>query len=234
MNYSLFRHSTRGLLSSILAASALLVGAVTAEAQVVWTNWTAGTAGAAGSAVGTLTIGAEVVNVTYTGEIEFIITGAGTNYWNPSAPYISGTVPNAPPASDIIALSRATAKTITFSRPIAGLLFAVVSLNGNGYRFNQDFQVLSFGNGYWGNGTLTRVNNGDGTYQLNGSGEPHGVIEFTGAFSSVTWTSLTAENWNGFTIGVRSLAEVPEPSSVAMLAAGAGVLGWMRLRKRRA
>jgi hypothetical protein len=233
-----FARTFRGALQTVFAAAAVFIaGTGSAAAQVVWTDWTAGTTGTNGSAVGTLTIGSEVVGVTYTGEIAFIQTAGGTNYWNPSAPYVSATVPNAPPASDIIALSQATAKTITFSRPISGLLFALVSLNGNGYRFNQDFQVLSFGTGFYGSGTLTRTEVGGGVYQTSGTGEPHGVIEFTGTFSSLSWTSLTDEYWNGFTVGVRNLApsaDVPEPSSIAMLAAGAGAFGLLRARRRRA
>ncbi|HIM00320.1 MAG TPA: IPTL-CTERM sorting domain-containing protein [Myxococcales bacterium] len=44
---------------------------------------------------------------------------------------------------------------------------------------------------------------------LIGTGEAHGVIQLTGTFSSVTWTSLTAENWNGFSIAFENLANPP-------------------------
>ncbi|MGA2498115.1 MAG: Ig-like domain-containing protein, partial [Tepidisphaeraceae bacterium] len=170
---------------------------------VYWVDWTSGTAGSNGSATGALNVNGDVVNVSYSGEIAFIQTNGGTNYWIPSAPYISATVPNPPPTPDIIALSQATAKTLTFDRPITDPLFAVVSLNGNGYRFNRDFTILSQGAGYWGNGVLARKDDGNGFYELDGvSGEPHGVIQFQGTFSSVTWTSLSNEYWNGFTIGV--------------------------------
>ncbi|QNN20812.1 hypothetical protein HED60_00520 [Planctomycetales bacterium ZRK34] len=175
---------------------------------IIWTDWTEGTSGLEGSATGFLDIGGEIVEVTYTGEIAFIQTNGGTNYYVPDAySTTSDLVDNPPPTSDIIALSRASEKTLTFSRPIANPLFAVVSLNGNGYSFNQDFEILGYGRGYWGNGTLTKTNPEPGVYQLNGSGEPHGVIQFTGAFNSVSWTSLTNEYWNGFTIGVTGLAQ---------------------------
>lgn len=168
---------------------------------VSWVNWTSGTAGANGHATGVLEFGGTTVDVDYSGEIAFIQTSGGTNYWNPSGSYISEWCGNAPPASDIIALSSASAKTLTFSEAISGLLFAVVSLNGNGYRFDRDFDILSYGCGYWGCGTLTKQDMGDGTFRLNGSGEPHGVIRFKGAATSITWTSLTNEYWNGFTVG---------------------------------
>jgi hypothetical protein len=199
---------------------------------VVWTDWTSGTPGANGTAEGVLNIAGTPVDVSYSGEMAFIqYDGTGANYWVPDA-YSSPTVPavdNPPTSTDIIALSSATAKTITFSQAISNPLFAVVSLNGNGYQFDRDFEILGFGPGYWGNGTLTKTNPGPGIYQLNGSGEPHGVIEFQGTFSSVSWTSLTNEFWNGFTIGVRGLA-VPEPGSFAM--AGAAMLSILSRRPR--
>ncbi len=174
----------------------------------------------------------------YAGEIAFIQTGAGTNYWAAGNPYTSALVDNAPPGNDIIALSSASSKMLTFSKPIDNLFFAVVSLNGNGYSFNQDFEVVSFGCGHWGCGSLTKTNPSLGVFQLNGSGEPHGVIRFTGVVSSITWTSLTNENWNGFTIGTYGLAppppppsNVPEPATVLLL--GTGLLSLVALRHRK-
>jgi hypothetical protein len=207
-----------------LAALALLSFHLTAVRAdpVVWTDWTSGTAGANGTAEGVLNIAGTPVDVSYSGEMAFIqYDGTGANYWVPDA-YTSPTVDNPPTSTDIIALSSASAKTITFSQAITNPLFAVVSLNGNGYQFDRDFEILGFGPGYWGNGTLTKSNPSPGVYQLNGSGEPHGVIEFQGTFTSVSWTSLTNEFWNGFTIGVRGLA-VPEPASLALFGLTAGL-----------
>ena len=199
-------------------------------APVIWANWTSGTAGASGSAAGIFDLPTDI-NISYTGEIAFIQTAGGTNYWNPSAPYISGAVSNAPPPSDIIALSLATTKTLTFSAPIDNLFFAVASLNGNGYRFNEDFEILSFGNGYWGGGTLTKTNPSAGVYQLNGSGEPHGVIRFNRAVSSITWTSLTNEYWNGFTVGTYGAA-VPEPEAAGLMLVGVVMIGALARRRK--
>src|SRR5690606_18765290 len=53
------------------------------------------------------------------------------------------------------------------------------------------------------------LGNGQYEYQLLGSGEPHGTIRFRGAFDSVSWRSMTAENWNGFTVGIGGLTLPP-------------------------
>ena len=223
-----------------LAAAAGLWAGTAAAAPVIWVDWTSGTAGTDGSATGVIDLGpagpdASDISVSYRGEISFIQTTPSTYYYtgNPS-PYVSAAVSNAPPTSDIIALSQASSKTLTFSRPVDNLFFAVVSLNGNGYRFNEDFTIESFAPGYWGSGKLSRQDLGNGSFQLDGSGEPHGVIRFNRAVSSITWTSLTNENWNGFTVGTYGeapVAAIPAPAALPLFAAGLGLLGW-KLRRR--
>src|SRR5262245_13104936 len=142
-------------------------------APVIWVDWISGTAGDSGSAFGQMTIGSTVVDVNYSGQIAFLQTSGGTNYYIPSVPYVSALVDNPPPNSDIIALSKASTKTLTFSQPVDNLFFAIVSLNGNGYGFNEDFEIVSTGCGYWGCGGLKKEVSG-GTYQANSTGgEPH-------------------------------------------------------------
>ncbi|MBA3849290.1 MAG: hypothetical protein C0502_04760 [Opitutus sp.] len=191
--------------------------------------------------------GSTTVIVKYTspsGGIAFFQTSNGTDYFrqgsggslgrNPArSPYTSTKVPNIPDGGggasdlgDIIALKSAGTNLLEFfdaatGAPIsvASPVFAYVSLNGNGYGFNQDFDILSFGDGttrdqgYWGPGTSYKntVTVGSATqYQLLGGGEPHGTLQFRGSFSTVTWQSLSNEYWNGFTIGVAQLAaDVP-------------------------
>src|SRR6218665_908129 len=170
------------------ALSAALLGSAQA-AEVNWADWTSGVAGANGSAVGSfLTRDGFVVDIAYSGEIAFIQTGSGTDYFNPGSPFVSSLVDNAPTPAEMIALSSATAKTLTFSAAVDNLFFAVVSLNGNGYRFDSDFEIVSTGCGYWGCGTLTKVDLGNGQFQLNRSGEPHGVIRFTPPLSPINST----------------------------------------------
>lgn len=234
------RSSFLSRFASMIGATALLVGLplTVQAAPVIWTDWTSGTTGDNGSANGVLNIDGTLINVAYSGEISFLQTGSGPNYWTEpvagSRPYTSASVDNAPLPSEMIALSKATSKTLTFSQPVQNLLFSVISLNGNGYQFDRDFDIVSYGNGYWGNGTLTKQALGNGLFQLNGTGEPHGIIEFQGGVSSITWTSLTNEYWNGFTVGVRGAAPavVPESNTVALLSLGALPLVGLMVRRR--
>jgi len=175
--------------------------------------------------------------------IAFIQTSGTTDYFAQGnagglgrvpakSPYTSSKVTTIPDGGggvndkgDIIALRYAGTNTLEFTDSsgspisIASPIFAYVSLNGNGYGFNQDFDILSFGDGtvrdqgYFGAGSSYKSTAVAGQYQLLQVGfpsyvtEPHGALQFRGSFSTVTWQSLSNEFWNGFTIGVAQLAD---------------------------
>ena len=184
----------------------------------------------------------------------FFQPSGGIDYWtsggvrnDATSPYTSPLVDNIPTGTDIVALQFAGNQTLKFSQTIANPVFSYVSLNGNGYSFNQDFDILSFGDGspnntcgYWGCGTSSKnvvaLGGGLFEYQLLGTGEPHGTIRFTGAFDSLSWNSLSNEYWNGFTVGVQGTAAevlgVPEPSIFSLFALALAALSLTRLRSK--
>jgi len=206
----------------------LCTGIVGFANPVVWTDWTFATPGSPGSASGSM----GNVSVSYSGEISFAQTAGGTNYWIPDSPYLSGTVSNAPPDPDIVALvgGNAIVNTITFGDPVVNPIMAIVSLGRPGllveYLFDRPFDVLSFGPGFWGGpGTLTELAGNI----LQGE-EGHGAIQFQGTVSSISWTVPIAEYWHGFSVGVTA---IPEPGTWALALIGIGLTACIRRVVRR-
>jgi len=186
-----------------------------AQADVDWVDWQSATSTSVTGVVNGIT-------VTYSGGFQFAQTSSDTNYWIPSAPYTSALVPNAPPDSDIIALAN-SGGIITFSQAVTDPFMAIVSLGqpgiGSQWHFDAPFEIISQGSGYWGSGPLT---NPSGNI-LQGN-EGHGVIQFKGTFTSISWEVTDGENWGGFTLAV------PAPGSAAALVAG--LLPALRRRRR--
>jgi hypothetical protein len=211
-----------------MAAAALVAASPAAHAATVtWNAWDPGTVvqGTPGSVTGNM----GGVTVTYTGEVGTF----QTNYpsWTPSSSYVGGTVSNAPSPSDgifHIVGGGTNTDTITFSQAVLNPVIAIWSLGQGGeqasFAFTSPFTIEAGGPSAEYNGQSIS-SSGDTAF----GNEGNGVIQFTGSFNSISFTTPEREDWYGFAVGVTG---VPEPAAWAMMITGLfGVGAVLRRRK---
>ncbi len=202
-------------------------------ATISWATLTNSTASNPGTVLGSISLGGQTVNVTYTGEIDFTqLNNTGYNYYTPSTTYAGG-----PSTGDMIAISgNSAAHTFTFSQAVTDPVMALVSLGQPGsvvsYNFDAPFTILSQGPGTVYGGCSTCLS-GSGTSTLAGT-EGDGIIQFSGTFTSLSWTATGSEYWNGFTIGAGGVpsSETPEPASWTLCAFACAAFTAVLRRKR--
>src|SRR5687767_10400080 len=123
---------SKSVLRLLIIAAFLAANTLSLQAVVVrWTDWSTGnpTPGV-GTAAGTITVGTNIVSVSYTNlqGYGFIQTGnpGDTDYWQNSngtngSPYTSSQVDNIPTAREMIGLRYAGNQTLVFSETVSNL-----------------------------------------------------------------------------------------------------------------
>ena len=215
-----------------IAACCVAAGAASAG-PVTWTNWSSITTGGAAGTMGgvgvTVTATSGVLNTAQSQ------TACGTNFWTGTA-YTNGSVSNAPTACEQVALNTPVSITVTFSSAVSSLYMGLLSVGQPGlavtYDFDQAFAIDSEGAGFFGNDVTNGVL---GTGTLGGGSltmrEFHGVLLFSAPVTSLRFTTNPAENWHAFTFGAGT---VPEPGSLALVAAALVGVGVLTRRKQAA
>jgi hypothetical protein len=150
--------------------------------------------------------------------------------------YFGGTVANSPSNTGQIAISGGATtgtNTIIFSPAVVNPVMAIWSLgsaNTNPAEFDftasEPFTIQSGGPDPLTIGQSITL--GANPNSVTGT-EGNGVIQFTGTYSSLTWTNPDFENDYSFTVGAD--ANVPEPASIGLLGL-ASIAGLKRRRVR--
>lgn len=191
-------------LARLLASVTLAGAAASAHAfDTAWADWT--TKPGTTTVTGTLALPSGNVKLEFSGPTLYFaqVDAGGTDYWVSGSPDAYAAT-GEPTGSDLLAFVGGTdtqVYKITFSKPVHNPVIAILSLGRNStparYVFKQTPTLLSSGVGYYGGcETCLKVKR----KAVTGT-EGHGVVQFIGTYSAISWQQPDNEYWHGLTIG---------------------------------
>jgi hypothetical protein len=210
---------------TLLAIVVFCLVAVPVNAATMWTDWTTATTGgsASGSAGG--------IGLSYAGELDGAVINGTGGIWLPSTTFVGGTVTTSPDTiRDYLRIdgNGGRTNTIVFASPVVDPVIAIWSLGATNtsadFTFDQTptLEVGGRNSIYGGSSIIVSGNTVSGR-------EGNGVVQFTGVFSSISWTN-TYENYYAFTVGHNGPAPVPLPAALLLFAPG--LVGMAAVRRR--
>jgi len=228
---------------TFLGVAVLILGfAAQSFAVPIFTDWTSysGNFQINGTALGTLTIGSNSTGVSFAGDIRNVVTNESEGVFDNDLSNWGSTDPFTPEInlSDSVRTRSGVDKThtITFVNPVIDPVMHIASL-GRGvatwgpsytldWTFDAPFTILSSNNGQIDGIDTYKFTNSSG-YILHGE-EGAGTIQFSGAFTSISWESDIFEDFTFFQVGAVSV--VPEPTTMLLL--GSGLIGLAGFRRK--
>lgn len=191
-----------------------------------WTNWV-------DIHHGSLTQNSNTINVGYTGSA--FALDHGSYFYDVPSSFTSATITNTPGTNGTLEMAGgdSTVHTFTFSQAVVDPVIALYSVGQGGrpVRFVFDTSAFSItsatANGHWGGGSLIQAGN-----TVTGV-EGNGLLQFTGSYTSISFTTPDYEYHYGGTVGAPTVA-VPEPEAAGMVLAGLMVAGALLRRRTQA
>ena len=218
----------RYLLGAAALVAALISATPASAVPIYWTQWTSSTVGYPAGGAATGTIGALGIDVGYSGEVDAPRGDGAYPSWLPATTYSGGMVDNPPLTSDgyiILTGGNAVVDTVVFSNPVVDPVMAIWSLGnvvGDASFVFQTSQPITIESGgpsaEYGGTSISQSGN-----TIYGQ-ESNGTIEFHGTFTQISWTN-TVELTQGYAFEIGAPVTVPEPTTLAMMLVGFGLLG---------